>query len=213
LTDLANPKDNDSMTHRAIPLVGLLVAAALAARVSASPIDVIARLNPGQSGPVYAWSLLIRVDPGYDVGAIDILTSGFDSFEVNVANPGIGVLDTAYVTDPLGDGRNGLVLNNTVNGVAISSPGEEALLGTFFGPNRTSPPVILWDGEVEYGGTVFDPYLRVLPPDSVSLHAYPRALISLTVVPEPSHLALLALVGLGLLGVRARGVAEPTRAC
>ncbi len=170
-------------------------------------------MNSGQSGPEYAWSLLIRVDAGYDVGAIDILTSGFDSFEVNAANPGIGIPETSYRTDPLGDGRNGLVLNNVANGVAISSPGEEALLGTFFGPNRTSPPVILWDGEYEYGGTAFDPYLKVLPPDDISLHAYPRALISQRVVPEPSHFALFALVclgsfALGALERRAVGAAE-----
>lgn len=184
----------------------LLVFAAAGAR--AAPIDIVARLNPGQSGPVYAWSLLIRVDPGYDVGGVDILTSGFDSFAVNTANAGISVLDTAYVVNSLGDGRNSLVLNNTANGVAISIPGAEALLGTFLGSSRTSPPALLWDGEVEFGATAFDTYLRVLPPDDVSLHAYPIALISLTVVPEPSHFALAALAllaGLRILRPGARG--------
>lgn len=153
---------------------------------------------------MYAWSLMLRVDPGYDVGAVQVLTSGLDSISFNAALPGIGILDSVYAINPLGDGRNFLVLANYATGVALSVPGQEVLLATFVGPSRTSPPVLLWDGEVEGGGTAFDPSLQ---------NAYPRALISLTVVPEPSHWALLALAGLGLLGPRARGVAEPTRAC
>lgn len=183
------------MTRKLLSLVALSLLAVTAgsARVSAAPIDIIARLNPGQTGPIYAWSLFIRTDPGYDVGAIDLLTSGLDSMVLNPLNLGISPDDTVYVTDATGDGRNGLVLNNTAFGVAISAPDEEVLLATFYGPNRTSPPVLLWDGEYAYGGTAFDTYLNARPPEEVSLSAYPRALISLVVVPEPSHLAALAV--------------------
>lgn len=202
---------HSSLSRLGAPCVSLFVALCLASPAAAAPIDVTARLNPGQSGPVYAWSLMLRVDPGYDIGAIQLLTNGFDSVAFNAALPGIGILDSVYTTNPLGDGRNFLIVANLANGIAISQPGAEVLLATFFGPYRTAPPVILWDAEYEGGGTAFDTYLRVLPPDDVSLHAYPRALISLRVVPEPSHFALFALLGLAAL--RGRGVAESRRAC
>jgi hypothetical protein len=185
--------------------VTLLLASSSAAL--AAPIDITARLDPGQSGPVYAWSLLLRVDPGYDVGAVQLLTNGFDGIALNSALPGIGVLDSAYTIDPLMDGRNFLLVANYENGVSLSVPDEEVLLGTFYGPSRTSPPVRLWDAEVEAGGTAFDPYPRPLPGEDVSLHAYPLAYISLRVVPEPSHGLLLALglAAAGALRRQARG--------
>jgi hypothetical protein len=65
----------------------VFVFALASTRAWSAPIDITARLDPGQSGPVYSWSLLIRVDPGYDVGAVDILTRGFDSFTPNAAKP------------------------------------------------------------------------------------------------------------------------------
>jgi hypothetical protein len=195
-------------------LAALLLGTLLAARpAAAAPIQIVAQLDPGQSGPVYSWSLLISVEPGYDVGAVDLLTSGFDSFVPNAANPGIGILDTAYVQDPLGDGRNGLVLNNYANGIAIAAGGsQDVLLGTFYGPATSSPPVLLWDGEYEYGGTVFDPYLRTRPPEEASLSAYPLAVISFAAigVPESRSTAVLcavALAGLAVLRTARRRVA------
>jgi hypothetical protein len=119
------------------------------------------------------------------------------------------VLDTTYTTNPLGDGRNALILNNPANGIDIVPPGGEALLGTFLGPNRTSPPVVLYDCEVECGGTVFNAFLQALPGDSFSLQAYPRELIALRVVPEPLQAALLALAFTAVCAARMR---RPARA-
>jgi hypothetical protein len=179
---------------------------AIASTASAAPIEVVARLNPGQSGPVYAWSLYLNLEEGYEVGGVDIMTSGFDAFEINLLNPAISPLDSVYTINPLGDGRNALIVNNVANGVAFSTtPAEGVLLGTLYSSFRTSPPVALHDGEVEFGGTVYDPWLRARPPEEVSLSAYPRALISLVAVPEPGAWLLLAIsAGAIAAGRRAR---------
>jgi hypothetical protein len=180
----------------------LAVSAMISPLSHAAAIDIIAQLNPGQSGPVYAWSLYLRTDPGYEVGAIDMMVSGFTSYAYNPANLGIDPLLTSLNTDPsidpYGLGRGGFITNNRANGVAISAAGGGlSLLGTFYGPSRTAPPVVLYDGEYEYGGTVFGTYLDPLPIGDVSLDAFPRALIALTAVPEPSALGLLAVLTAG----------------
>lgn len=181
--------------------LGLLSGVLAASSAAAAPIEILARLDPGQSGPVYSWSLLISVQPGYDVGAVGILTRGFDSFVPNAANPGIGILDTAFTPNyaPEYPDFGGLVLNNTANGVAIAAGGSSnVLLGTFYSTATTAPPVGISDGEFFFGGTVFDTYLRTRPIDEAYLSAYPVAAFSLAAVgvPEPGA-ALLALAALG----------------
>ena len=193
------------MRIRSLACFVCLAVFAVASPAWSAPIEITARLNPGQSGPIYGWSLLLSVEAGYAVGAVDLLTSGFDSFEINLANLGISVPDSVYSIDPLGDGRNVLILNNPTNGIAFSeTPATDVLLGTFYSTFRTSPPVLLWDCEFECGGTVFDPYLRARPPEDVALSAFPRALIALAVVPEPSGGVLVALGLCSLLASRAR---------
>ncbi len=188
---------------------GLLLLGLLLARpASPAPIELLLLLDPGQSGPVYSWSLLISVEEGYDVGAVDLLTAGFESFAVNAANPGISVLDTAFNPDlsPFYPGKQGVVINNTENGVAIAAGGStHVLLGTFFGPATTSPPVGLFDGEEAFGGTVYDMFLRTRPPGEASLSAYPLASLSFAAIgaPEPSGSALCAAALSALAGLRA----------
>jgi hypothetical protein len=169
----------------------------LAARALAAPIDLTARLDPGQTGPIYSWSLMIRVDPGEDVGGVLLFTAGLTSFKPNAANPGIGIPDSDYSIDPIGDGRNLVFVVNYANGVDIVPSGGEALLGTFLGPSRSSPPVLLFDCEDVCGGTVLDPDLQPLPAASFALH----------VVPEPGLGALAA----GLVALSALRARRPAR--
>ena len=174
--------------------------ASLAARVSAAPIDVSVRLNPGQSGPVYAWSLMLRVDPGYEVGGVEFYTNGFDSVEFNFALPGISLMYCFY--NPIPDGRKYIGVINSADGVALSAPGEEVLLATFFGPNRTSPPVFL--SQLPQADSVaYDTHIA---------HRYPNAVVSLRVVPEPSHSALFALAFALFFALRC-GIAGATLTC
>jgi len=188
--------------------LGVLLVALPAA---AAPIEIVARLDPGQSGPVYSWSLLITVQPGYDVGSVDLVTTGFTDFVPNAANPGIGILDSAFNPDlsPYLPDHQGLVLNNYADGVAIAAGGSsDVLLGTFYGPNTSSPPVFLLDGEEAYGGTVFDPYLRARPPGEEALSAYPLAALSFAAVgvPEPATAGLVVAFLAALRTARRRGV-------
>ena len=178
---------------------GLLLLGLLLARpASPAPIELLLLLDPGQSGPVYSWSLLISVEEGYDVGATDFLTAGFESFAVNAANPGISVLDSAFNPDlsPLYPGKQAVVINNTDIGVTIAAGGStNVLLGTFFGPANTAPPVGIFDGEEAFGATVYDPYGS----------AYPLASLSFAAIgaPEPSGSALCAAALSALAGLRA----------
>jgi hypothetical protein len=203
------------MSHKTISLqrLGLaalcLVFASAAARVSAAPIDITARLNPGQAGPVYAWSLTLRFDPGYEVGAVDLMTSGFDSMVLNPENLAIDPGLSPFVVNPNDDGRNAVLVTNTANGVSLAEAGVETLLATLYSHSSTSPPILLWDSVLEFGSPAFDPYLRERAPEDVGLSAYPLAVIRLTAIPEPSHfglvlLALALVAGLSLRTARRR---------
>ncbi len=191
------------MTHRVLSILGLLVFASLAARVSAAPIDLTLELDPGQTGPVYTWSLRIRVDPGYDVGGVAVLTSGFTSFAGNEAHPPyIDFLDSGLWA-MAEDGRRLLTINSGFPATLLP-PLQVVLLGQLLSPFNTTAEVTVSDCEADCGYTVINPTGALV---------YPRALISLTIVPEPSHstlaaFALLLFAVLRALERRAVGAAE-----
>jgi len=182
----------------------LVVAAlvALASPASSAPIDIVLTLDPDQTGPLYSWCLTLDVAAGYEVGAVDLLLTGVDSFSINTANPGIGVLDSAFVLDPLGDGRSVLIVNNFENGVAIAAgPITGALLGTFSSAYSTAPPVGLFDCEFECGGTVFDVNLVQFPASEFSISVVTGPPVG--AIPEPRYLGYVSMLIAGITIARA----------
>ena len=108
------------------------------------PVEIVVSLDPGQSSPPYTWSLVLNISAGYDVEALYLFVSGCDSFAKNASNPNIaGEPLTMLVPDPLGDGRDLLVLSSTGAGVPVASgPISGSLLGTFSSSSGTTPPVL-----------------------------------------------------------------------
>ena len=120
-------------------LVTLVAALLVASPAAAAPIaPIVARLDPGQSGPVYSWSLRISVEGGYDVSAVTLLTSGYDSFTIN---PAIPFGEFAYVADPLLDGRNWLVVESLAADHRLVVGGQQDFLWEPFSvPTRRPQP-------------------------------------------------------------------------
>lgn len=142
---------------------------------------------------MYSWSLRISLEGGYDVSSVSLLTEGYDSFTIN---PAIPLARRVYTTNPLGDGRNALLVQSVALDRRLVVGGQQDfLLGTFHGPNATSPPALLFDCEVECGGTVYAP-LRSLP--------YAIDLISLAAIPEPGQLTLVVTLLLVVRTARRR---------
>jgi hypothetical protein len=154
----------------------------------AAPIDLTLRLDPGQpaSSAMFSWSLLLRADPGYPVGAVAVMTSGLTSFAIDPTDLDISAPDSGYLIDPLGDGRNLLVIDDTFvsspfSGTPLSPPGVETRLATLFGPNRTAPPVALQDCEDLCGYTVADLLYNPIPLGLLAIHVVPEPEIDLLV--------------------------------
>jgi len=172
-------------------LMVLLVLVASASPAVAAPIDIVLRLDPDQNRPLNSWSLTLDVEAGYEVGAINLLVRGLDSFSINTANAGISVLDSVFVLDPLGDGRNVLILNNPANGIAIAAgPFTGALLGTF--TSSSLQGVALFDCEFECGGTVFDTFLVALPASDFSFRIETN--LPVGAIPEPAYLGYVSML-------------------
>jgi len=175
------------------PLLVLVALLGGSSPALAAPFDILVSLDPGQTGPVYDWSLTIDVEDGYSLGAVQLLVTGLDTFAVNTANPAISGPDTAFTITPLGDCRNFLTLNNTATGVEIAAgPITGALLGTFTSTFSTTSSIRVFDADAEAGGTVFNPDYEVLPSSSYSIQV-----VGAAPIPEPRYLGFISLVVAG----------------
>jgi len=169
-----------------ILLGGLLLVVLAVSPARAASISVVAVLNPGQSGPIYGWSLVISNVGGVGVGSMGLMLTGFDSFDFS--NPVIEPIDSNYVHDLFGDGRDFLLLNPDM-GQLLAPPGtNQLLLGTLSSHFNNVGQVAIENADEALGGTFFGPPpLYPVIPD-----------FTLAVVPEPpgASLALLALAAL-----------------
>jgi len=173
------------------PLLVLVALLGGSSPAFAAPFDILVSLDPGQTGPVYDWSLTIDVEDGYSFGAVQLLVTGLDTFAVNTANPAISPADSVFRINPLGDGRNVLILVNTANGVAIATgPATGVLLGTFTSAFADPSAIGVFNCDFECGGTVLDPDLAVPLADySIDVVGAP--------IPEPRYLGFISLVVAG----------------
>jgi len=165
---------------RKLLLAALLVFLA-AASATAAPVQVVAELVPGQSGPVYDWSLRISTSETA-VYAVIVLLKGFDSFTFDPVNPYISLSpdDSFYVDDLTGDGRDSLTISSGRAGLALAPAfSSNEPLGTLHGPANAVGPAWLYDCDLLCGGTVF------------GLDLAPLQNYTLSVIPEPEPLALL----------------------
>lgn len=163
----------------------LAVAAALAigATAHAAAVDIIVTQDvPNGTN----WALTVNVGAGQTLGAVSFLTTGLNSFTINSSVVNISPPDSVYSIDPLGDGRNALIINNNALGAALGGgPGPlTLLLGSFVGgPTGVS----LDNGDTDIGGTAFDANGNVISDYSLTLVTKSA--------PEPASALLL---GLGL---------------
>jgi len=182
----------------ALGVAGGLAAAVLTAvfagaPAGAAPIDIVVRLDPGQTGPTYSWSLRISTEPGTFVGGMTLVTRGFDTFAFNPANTGIALIDSAFINDdPYSDGSAALLIT------ATSYSALDGLLGTFTSPFNSSAQVSVQDCELICGSTVTGVPAPSGPP-------FPRDAFTLRVVPEP-EVALLVPLARALRTARRRVV-------
>jgi len=168
-------------------LLGSLVALLSSGSARAASVDITAELIPGQSGPLYGWSLRVSTNGFVAVGAIGLVVSGFDSFDVNLGYPPIDPLYSGLFHDYVGDGRDVLLLVAPSLGQAMVPPLTNALLGTLRGPNSSLAGVKIGSCDDLCGGTVFDQDGNVYA-GSYAIH----------VIPEPA-VAALALAGVAAL--------------
>ena len=163
-------------------LGGLLLSLVAVSPARAASVSVVAQLDPGQTGPIYGWSLLISNFGGVGVGSLGLVLSGFDGFDF--ANPIIEPLDSTYIDDPIGDGRD-LLLINPDTGQLLAPVGTFQLrLGTLFSHFNNVQQVRLLPADDLLGGTVFGP-----APEYAVISDF-----TLTVVPEPRALSLALAV-------------------
>src|SRR5262245_59849993 len=94
--------------QKRVLLGGLLLSLLAVFPAPAASVSVVAQLNPGQSGPIYGWSLSISNVGSVGVGSMGLMLTGFDSFDFS--NPIIEPIDSNYVHDVLGDGRDFLYI-------------------------------------------------------------------------------------------------------
>jgi len=180
--------------------VGVLAAFVAAASATAAPIDIVARLEPGQTGPFYSWSLRISTAPGTFVGSLTLLTRGFDSFAFNPANPGIALRDSGFINDdPISDGRAILLISAPSTSALAPAGAFDVLLGTFLSPYDSRAQVSLEDCELVCGSTV------TMAPTPFG-PSFPRDAFTLRVVPEPAAGLLVLTAALALRTARRRGV-------
>ncbi len=108
------------------------------------PVALELALDPNQTEGPYTWSLTLDINAGYDVEALYLFISGCSTFAINPANPNIGDDPlTMLQPDPLGDGRDLLILASTGPGVpVVIGPATDSLLGTFECETGTTLPVL-----------------------------------------------------------------------
>lgn len=165
-------------------LASLAVAVALAigATAHAAAVDItVTQDSPGAT----TWTLSTAIAAGQTLGAVSFLTTGLTAFTLNTSVTNISAADSVYSIDPLGDGRNALIVNNNALGAALGGgPGPLTLiLGQFAGQ---ATGVSLDNGDDLLGGTAFD------------ANGNPIADYSLTLVPKAPEPATAILLGLGL---------------
>jgi len=166
-------------------LASLADAAALAigATAHAAAVDItVTQDSPGAT----TWTLSTAIAPGQTLGAVSFLTTGLSALTLNTAVTNISAADSVFSINPLGDGRNALIVNNNALGAALGGgPGPLTLiLGQFTGQ---ATGVSLDNGDDLLGGTAFDANGNPIADYSLNLVAKPA--------PEPASAILL---GLGL---------------
>jgi len=176
-------------------LASLAFAAALAfgatAHAAAVNIDVT---QDGASSS--SWTVSVDLAAGQTLGAISFLTEGLTSFNINASLTNISPADSVYSIDPLGNGQNALIVNNTAIGAALGGgPGPAHLLiGALLG-GTSSPPVAIFNGDDVAGGTAFDANGNLVTDYALALHPFVVNPVVGPAVPEP---ASAVLMGLGL---------------
>ena len=150
---------------------------------------------------------------GVGIGSVLVLTTGATGFTLNLANPGLSAVDSVYAVDPLGDGRDALILNSTAFGVSIAAPGTTALLGRFdFGLQQPLAITLFPFEELPGFATLSDAYGNYLFPASVAGDPFPTCdaaegpcpgplgyVLQLTFVPEPPVALFAAAILLATL--------------
>lgn len=163
--------------RKRVLLLGSLMALLVAGSARAASVDVTVELNPGQSGPIYGWSLRITTQ-NQAVGGLLLLLTGFDSVEFNAGYPPISLPDSLLAFDVDEFGRDLLIINTYPPGNALVQPFTDVFLGTLRGPSNSVATVKVENCEVECGGTVGD--INLLPVQDYALH----------LIPEPGMLSL-----------------------
>ena len=150
---------------------------------------------------------------GVAIGSVLVLTTGATGFAFNLANPGLSAVDSLYAPDPLGDGRDALILSNTAYGVPIAAPGSTTLLGRFAFGLQQPPAITLFPFEELPGYSTFtDAYGSSLFASSVVGYASPICdaaegpcpgnvgyVLQFTFVPEPTAALLAAALLLAIV--------------
>jgi len=101
-------------------LIALVGAMMIGGAAQAATVDIYLESTNGTE-----WQLTVTNSGAVGVGAINLLTSGaLGVLQLNPGNSGISPADSVLSLDPLGDGRNFLVVNNNP-GQAIAAAASD----------------------------------------------------------------------------------------
>jgi hypothetical protein len=183
------------MQRVTLRLLFALAIFATASQARAAAVDLVLWQVQFRDGT--DWSFTVNVNSSLSVSAVAVETSSsLTGFTFASSNPGISLPDSAFFLDPIGDGRNVLIINMVVpSGPPLAGPFTFGVpLGTF---SSSGPPasVQLFPGDDFAGFTVLDQNFDLVSDWSITV---------VHIVPEPGVSALLLLAALAAASRAAR---------